>query len=269
MKKNICRLFAVAALAALAAACAPKEHKTQITAHRGFWKCEEAKMAENSCQALALAQENGLWGSEFDIRLTADSVVVVNHNDEFHGLVILDHTYAELKDSTLSNGEPVPTLDAYLAQGEKSAKTVLVVELKPMPTPELDDVLVDKTLEALKAHGLYDPKRAIFISFSLHTCQRIAELAPEFTNQYLNGNLSPAELAAEKINGLDYHFSVFDKNPEWVAQAHELGMSVNVWTVDGREDIQRMIDLGVDCITTNEPLLVRELLGEKEFIIKK
>ena len=41
-------------------------------------------------------------------------------------------------------------------------------------------------------------------------------------------------------------------------------MSVNVWTVNKKEDIQKMIDLGVDCITTNEPLLVRELLGGKE-----
>ena len=41
-------------------------------------------------------------------------------------------------------------------------------------------------------------------------------------------------------------------------------MSVNVWTVDAKEDMQAMIDLGVDCITTNYPLLARELLGERE-----
>ncbi|HBH08410.1 MAG TPA: hypothetical protein DDX40_03290, partial [Rikenellaceae bacterium] len=27
---------------------------------------------------------------------------------------------------------------------------------------------------------------------------------------------------------------------------------------------QNMIDLGVDCITTNEPLLVRKMLGKRE-----
>ena len=269
MKKNISRFITMAVLAVLTAACAPKEHQIQITAHRGFWKCEDAQFAENSCKSLALAQENGLWGSEFDIRLTSDSVVVVNHNNDFNGLKIIEHTYAELKDSTLLNGEKVPTLDDYLTQGEKSARTVLVVELKPMPTPELDDVLVEKTFEALKAHGLFNPKRAIFISFSRHTCQRIAELAPAFTNQFLSGDASPDELAAEKINGIDYHFSVFDKHPEWVEQAHANGMSVNVWTVNEPEDIQRMIDLGVDCITTNEPLLVREMLGTKESVIKK
>ena len=41
-------------------------------------------------------------------------------------------------------------------------------------------------------------------------------------------------------------------------------MSVNVWTVNDEETIKEMIDLGVDCITTNEPYLVRQLLGNKE-----
>ena len=71
------------------------------------------------------------------------------------------------------------------------------------------------------------------------------------------------------INGIDYHFSKFYAHPEWVEQAHKLGMSVNVWTVDDPADIQAMIDLGVDCITTNEPLKVRELLGERELRLKK
>ncbi len=41
-------------------------------------------------------------------------------------------------------------------------------------------------------------------------------------------------------------------------------MSINCWTVNKEKDIQDMIDLGVDCITTNEPLLVREKLGKRE-----
>ena len=41
-------------------------------------------------------------------------------------------------------------------------------------------------------------------------------------------------------------------------------MSITVWTVNKEEDIRNMIALGVDCITTNEPELVRSLLGEKE-----
>ena len=62
--------------------------------------------------------------------------------------------------------------------------------------------------------------------------------------------------------GLDYHFSRLDEHPQWVEQAHTLGMQVNTWTVNKEEDILRMLALGVDCITSNNPLLVRKLLQE-------
>ena len=42
-------------------------------------------------------------------------------------------------------------------------------------------------------------------------------------------------------------------------------MSVNVWTVNKAKDMRNFIDMGVDVITTNEPLLLREILGDKEF----
>ena len=51
--------------------------------------------------------------------------------------------------------------------------------------------------------------------------------------------------------------------PEWVKEAHDLGMSVNVWTVDNPEDIRAMRDLGVDQITTDKPALAREILWER------
>lgn len=262
--KKVLQLSALAAVAALCLACTPKVNKIQIAAHRGFWNCEEAGFAQNSIAALRLAQENGCWGSEFDVQMTSDSIPVVNHNNDFNGLLIWDNPLAAFKDSTLKNGEPLPTLDDYLVQGAESARTVLVMELKQQKNAELENVMTDKALEALKAHNLYDPARVMFISFSYNICMRIAEKAPEFTNQYLNSDKSPAELAKAGINGVDYHFKTFAEHPDWLEQARADKMSVNCWTVNKREDIQKMIDLGVDCITTNEPLLVRELLGDRE-----
>ena len=93
----------------------------------------------------------------------------------------------------------------------------------------------------------------------------MAKLAPAFTNQYLNGDLSPADLAKAGINGIDYQYNVLYEHPEWVEEAHDLGMSVNVWTVNKAKDMRNFIDMGVDVITTNEPLLLREILGDKEF----
>ncbi len=254
------RLAAAAALVAIAASCSPK---VAVTAHRGFWKCEEAGFAENSIKSLELAQKNNFWGCEFDVHMTSDLVIVVHHDDKIQGKRIHTHDYADFKDYRLKNGEKLPTLDEYLTQAEKGG-TVLVFELKPQIDKAHEDYMVDQSVAALKRHGLYDPKKVIFISFSMNICERTAALCPGITVQYLERNLTPEEVLAKGVNGIDYHFSAFQKNPEWVKQAHDKKMSVNVWTVDNEDDIKEMIGLGVDCITTNEPLKVRQILEGKE-----
>lgn len=267
------KLLTILAAALAVASCAEKSGfpdlnqngKIAIVAHRGFWNCEEAVFSQNTIASLRLAQEAGLWGSEFDVQLTADDVAIVNHDPTIQGMKIADNTYEELVKLTFPNGEHVSTIDEYLAQGAKCPTTVLVLELKAQSTPEREDKLVDLCIASAKANGVYDPSKLIFITFSHYMCQRLAAECPEFINQYLNGELSPEELKAEGINGLDYNIKVFDENPEWVNSAHENGMSVNVWTVNQAEQIKSFIDMGVDAITTNEPLLTRELLGEKEF----
>ncbi len=240
------------------------EKRVAVTAHRGYW----TGTAENSIESLARAQELGFWGSEFDVHLTSDGVPVVNHDSSISGVSIHDNTYETISALRLSNGEPVPTLDAYLTQGEKSDKTVLVLEIKEQPTKEKTIELTKKCISALKAHNLYKPYRVIFISFSYDACKYLAKHEPDFSNQYLTGDLSPAEVYKDGINGIDYHYSKFVKHPEWVKEAHDLGMLVNVWTVNKEETIKAMIDLGVDCITTNDPELVRSLAGDNENILK-
>lgn len=256
-------MFLLGALLCAVISCGEKTvEKPDICAHRGFWHCEAAQDAENSIASLRLAQENGLWGSEMDIHLSADGVVVVNHDHIFHGLVIAEHSYEELAAAgKLKNGESLPTFEEYAAQG-KLSPCVLVVELKPQPTREGADKLLDNTVRILKEAEIFDPSRAMFISFDLELCKRIGAEYPQFTNQYLGGRLSPSELKEMGINGLDYHFSEFRAHPEWVEEAHSIGMSANVWTVDNPEDMAWLIGLGVDSITTNEPLLLRSVIKE-------
>lgn len=238
--------------------------KTAIIAHRGFWNCEEAAFSENSIASLRMAQEKHLWGAEFDLQLSADDTVMVNHNPSIRGMKIANHPYSDFIEFYLPNGERRPTLNEYLDQGAKCKTTMLVIEIKPQGTPEREDRLTDLTLEALRAHNLYDPARAMFISFSLHVCQRIAELAPGFGNQYLGGDLYPEELVAMGINGWDYNARVVEEHRDWVERSAELGLSTNVWTVNKAEPARNFIDMGVQAITTNEPLMVRQLLGRRE-----
>lgn len=236
-----------------------------IAAHRGFWKCEQAVNSQNSIASLTLAQDNGFWGSECDIHLTADGEIIVNHDHDIEGLVIAEHSYAELSSHLLANGEKRPTFDEYLDQAAKAPKTVLVVELKPQGSDERDEALVRKVMDKIRKHGLWDPSKVAFISFSYFSCKKVAELAPAFVNQYLEGDIAPGELAKAGINGIDYNYKVLYEHPEWVKQAHDLGMSVNVWTVNTAKDMRNFIEMGVDVITTNEPLMLREILGEKEY----
>ena len=229
---------------------------TQIVAHRGHWR----ENAQNSIASLTEAQNFGCWGSEFDLHLTADDVVIVNHDATIGKTKIQTSPLEEVRAYSLKNKEKVPTLDEYLKQGAKNKECVLVLELKPHANAQREDILIDKCLEALKANKLMDPKRIAFISFSYHICKELAKKCPGYTVQYLEGDKTPAQVFADGINGIDYHYSHFKKHPEWVKEAHDLGMSVNAWTVDKEEDIRLMKELGVDQITTNDPALTREIL---------
>lgn len=246
---------------------AEEQHgKIAVVAHRGFWKCDAAGHSENSIASLREAQNHGFWGSEFDVQLTSDDVIIVNHDDTIDGKLIWDHPYSAFASHRLPNGEKVSTLDEYLTQGEKSRKTKLILEFKEQKNEARENLMVDKAFAMLKAHNLYDPKRVVFISFSLNICKKVAAEAPEFVNQYLNGELSPTELKKLGINGMDYAKKVLNQHPDYVGLCQYNGMSSNVWTVNSDKEINTFIDMGVGAITTNEPLRVRELLGKgREF----
>jgi glycerophosphoryl diester phosphodiesterase len=237
-----------------------ENRKTDIVAHRGFWNCEEAGYAKNSIAALRCAQEAGFWGSEFDVNITADSVLIVYHDGEINGKKIEEHPYSEFKDFKIANGETIPTIDEFLAQGKKYPATKLVYEFKPQSNPETENTFVNLAIANLAENGLLDPDRVMFISFSRNICERLARMLPGYTVQYLNSDMDPDQLDALNINGVDYNHEVFVKNPKWYRMARKNGMSVNAWTVNKEEDMVRMIKLGVDQITTDYPLELRALL---------
>lgn len=257
--KYIAVLTAVLLLCASAAA---RGKKCEVVAHRGFWNCEEAGYAKNSIAALRCAQEAGFWGSEFDVNMTSDGVLIVYHDSDVDGKKIEKHPYSEFKDFKIKNGETIPTLDEYLEQGKKYPETMLVFELKPHSSKEVESRFVELSIAKLKEHGLLSPDRVMFISFSIHMCELIAQQLPEFTVQFLGSSLSPDELAAKRINGVDYNHAVYVLHKNWYKQARKNNMSINAWTVNNRPDIKRMLKLGVDYITTDEPLLVREMINQ-------
>ena len=112
---------------------------------------------------------------------------------------------------------------------------------------------VVKLVKELKADAL-----TVYISFDYDILKRIIELDPKASTQYLNGDKSPAQLKADRIDGADYHFTVFKKNPDWIEQAKKNKIILNAWTVNDAATMDWLLANGFDFITTNEPELLFE-----------
>lgn len=237
--------------------------QTQIIAHRGFWKTDGS--AQNSIAALLKANEIKAYGSEMDIWLSSDGIPVVNHDYYVtlgdKKLSVQDTPANVLTQIKLSNGENMPTFESYLDAFESCHDTKLIIEFKKHRTKFQEDELTEKVLKMVRDRNLQN--RVEYISFGLNFVVKTIQLDPMAKVYYLSGNLSPIFMSEIGAAGIDYNVAVIKKNPEWVKESHDLGLKVNVWTVNEAEDIQQMIALGVDYITTDEPLLVKEFLNRK------
>ncbi len=245
-----------ALLVGLTAVAQPK-----IVAHRGYWRTDGS--AQNSITSLQKAAAVGCYGSEFDVWLTADGVPVVFHDATIDGIRIEDTTFATLMNHRLQNGEFIPTLQQYLTEGSKIEGCQLILEIKPHRNEVRDKRIADMCVELVRTLGL--EKKTEYISFSKVVCQRLHEITPDSKVAYLNGELAPAQIKEMGLTGIDYNEKVFVKHPEWLQEAKQLGVEVNVWTVDGEENLRHHVNLeGVDLITTNDPEILKGILAEQE-----
>lgn len=233
----------------LAAVPVSAKKKTKVIAHRGYWKTEGS--AQNSIRSLERANEIKVYGSEFDVHLTADNVPVVFHDNKIQGKNIQTTPYAELKDLKLPNGETLPTLEQYLDKAKTLKKTKLIFELKSHATPQRDREAAKIVTEMVNGKKL--TKRTEYIAFSLEAAKELHRLSPKTPVYYLNGDLSPKQLKELGFTGLDYYYKVMQKHPEWFAEAKDLKLKINVWTVDDPKVMKEMIENQVDFLTTDYP----------------
>ena len=231
---------------------------TKVIAHRGYWNCEGS--AQNSITALNKAHEIGAYGSELDVSITTDGVMIVNHDDNYQGVCIETSTYNDLKNLKLANGENLPTLDEYLIQGKKNPGTKLIMEIKPHKTVVNEDRAVAAALYLVEKYGMED--QVEYISFSMNVCKELIRRAPAAHVSFLGGNVSPKDLKTLGFAGLDYDHGTFDKHPEWIDEAKKYGLTINVWTVNDAERMKQFIAKGVDYITTDNPVELKNLLNK-------
>ena len=230
--------------------------RPSIVAHRGFHRAEGS--AQNSIRSLIKADSIGADYCEFDVWLSADSILYVNHNADINGVVIETSESVQIDTCHLKNGEFIPRLETFL-DSARVLNIGLALEVKPHKNPERENIAVPMIVEMIKNKGLSD--RTIYITFSKNAHQLLIDESgrPVY---YLTG-VEPEVLVDMKSSGADFHISHFKKHPDWIDRIHGLGLEVNIWTIDSEEDIQWAIDNGADFITTNEPVLAKKLLEKQ------
>lgn len=249
--------LAMAAAFVFTSAVSVSAAKPEVIAHRGYWKTEGS--AQNSIRSFVKADSVKCFASEFDVWITADGTLVLNHDATINDVVIETSPAVDVLAQTLSNGEHVPTLESCLREAVKLPEMRLVCELKPHANSAREKEATKGILAMMKKYGLED--RVDYITFSRDAFADLCKKAPKGTPvYYLSGDYVPEQIKFLKGAGIDYSIKVMRKHPEWIKQCHKLGLKVNVWTVDKPEDMQWCIDQGVDYITTNQPELLQSLL---------
>lgn len=231
--------------------------RNKVIAHRGAWKNQDA--SQNSMKALKKAIELGCEGSEFDVWLSSDNVVVLSHDPSIGGKKVEETTAAELLRIALKDGDNLPSLEEYIQEIKKQNKTRLVLEVKASQKgKDRCEAVADSSVQIvhrMNAQGWTD-----YITFNYDAALRIRQLDPTANILYLEADKTLEELKAANMTGIDYHFSHFLKDTELVNKAKALKLLTNVWTVNKEEDMKTFLGQNVDYITTDEPELLLKIV---------
>ncbi len=249
----------------------------KVISHRGA----NLEAPQNTIPAFEKSLEIGVDGFETDIHLSSDGVPVICHN------YTIDETSngkGEVKSMTLEElrsydfgswfnesfkGTKLPTVEEFLTLCETADIEIMNIEIKPPLDGNME--IVAKTIDAVKAHGLFD--KLLISSFSPDVLVECKKVDPNCKTGYL---YSPdrkifykkmifgyVEFAKEiKADYLHPHYFTVTKH--YVKKLHENGIGVNVWTVDKPDIAKKMLSYGVDGIITNNPGMVNGLIAKFE-----
>jgi len=228
----------------------------KMIAHRGLSGLER----ENTYPAFIAAANRSYFGIETDIHKTADGEFVVIHDEttervsgEKYNIDVEKSAYATFKDIVLPDLDgktdrkdiKIPLLVDYISICKKYEKKCVLEIKNAFAKSDLN-----KVVEIIKDENYLD--NLIFISFSFSNCLKLREISEEIKIQWLVGkDVTEKHIATlkEKHIDADVYYPALTK--EIVDHLHGLGLEVNCWTCDSKEDAERLIEMGVDYITTN------------------
>lgn len=223
--------------------------------HRGsLWGVENTRAAfANGAKRYTLL--------ECDVRMTADSVFVISHDDNTERLggskVISETPLADLKAERYTQtradiiyaGE-ISTLAEYLQQC-KDAGIGCVIEMKWTPGVNNNDTsMIPALMAEIDKAGMTD--NVIMLTSMKKCLEAIGEQFPHVKRQFLGGAKWKESLDWIKQQNIDVDLMWTAVAAEDVAMLHDLGLKVNVWTVDSPDTAADLTAMGVDFITTNK-----------------
>jgi glycerophosphoryl diester phosphodiesterase len=253
-------------MAPLAVAGAPR---VEIIGHRGAsWDAPE-----NTVAAIKLAWKQKADASEFDILLSRDGKIVVIHDKDTKRVAGVDkkvseQTLYELRQLDVGKwkhakftGEKLPTLEDMLATVPMGKRVFVEIKTGPEIVPELDRVLKASKLKA---------EQTPVISFNINVVKAAKKARPDLAVYWIvslrpaKGKQPPtaesliAKAKAANADGLDLSVETLDQ--AFADKIRAAGLKLYVWTVNDPAVARRMVDIGVDGITTDRPGWLREQL---------
>ncbi|MDW4904412.1 glycerophosphodiester phosphodiesterase [Streptomyces sp. ADMS] len=209
-------------------------------AHRG----DPYRVRENTTASLRSALEQGADAVEIDVRLTRDGVPVLLHDATLKRLWERERPLTALSAAEVRGltEEGVPTLAEALAVTEGSR---VMIDLPGSPDVRAVRRVMDVVRECAAEERAYYCADAPAM-LAVRAADPSAEIALTWKTL---APPRPALLAAVRPRWLNYRFSLVDRR--LAARVHRDGYLLSVWTPDTRRSMRRLLDAGVDSITTN------------------
>lgn len=209
-------------------------------AHRG----DPYRVRENTVASLRSALRRGADAVEIDVRLTRDGVPVLLHDATLkrlweHERPVNALSFEEVRGLT---GGGVPALaEALAATGGHR----VMIDLPGSPDVRAVRRIMGVVEEAGAAERVYYCAGADAM-LAVRAVDADAEIALTWTTL---APPRPVLLEAIRPRWLNYRFSLVDR--PLAERVHREGYLVSVWTPDTRRSMRRLLEAGVDSITTN------------------
>lgn len=223
--------------------------KLTVFGHRGARGCAP----ENTLLALDTGIKLGADWVEFDVQRHPDGSLLllhdqtVNRTTNGHGW-LQDMPFEQLRALDAGCGQQIPTLEEALDLVDQRAG--INIELKQGAGIA---GAVARVLRNYLNLG-WPPDRMLVSSFHLPELWEFKQSAPEIPVAPLLGGV-PLDWAgcAAELEAVAVHLSAEYLDPRLIADAHERGCRVHVYTINDRDMMQALQSIGVDGLFTDYP----------------